>query len=625
MQEAMDTIEHRGPDDWGIECIASEGHQCWVGNSRLAILDLSPAGHMPMADPSRRNWITFNGEIYNFQSIRRELEALGESFTSQSDTEVILKAYGQWHASVVDHLRGQFAFAIWDEGRQELFLARDRLGLKPLYYALIKQGFLFGSEVRTLLSMGSIERRLDPVALESYMWNGFVISPRTLIKGCKMLMPGHWMRVNREGRIVETVRYWSLPGLDNQEGKKLSSQEHLRDLLEDATSLRLISDVPVGAFLSGGLDSSTIVALMAKNGGDVRTYSVALEDEQLDESHYSKAVADQFHTQHNEISVGANEFSAWMPDALAALDQPTFDGLNTYIVSRAVRETGLKVALSGLGADELFGGYPYFRSVPWLSMMRSMAERTILLNTAVAAVGRQLPSRRVSGFVKTLELFSQSNVSGLSVFAGYQVSQLLFPEWTRNELLQLHRSPDRDLTFMGIPNEFLDFVKAELDGGDTQDVISRCALRLFLGERLLRDTDVMSMAVSLEVRAPFTDHLFVEGALRLPGRERTKGAPNKSFQRDLASPWLDSGYVHRNKQGFILPFEAWLRDSQSAGIIRGTLMDGRLAEQLGFRQESVAGFLGDFAEGHERSRVPWSRIWALFVLFDWAHRNGVSA
>lgn len=616
-------MRHRGPDDNGVWSDSplpeGSGVRAALGNTRLAIIDLSSAGHMPMADPQTGNSITYNGEIYNFPELRRELESAGDCFRSGSDTEVILRAYARWGAECVLYLRGMFAFAIWDSARRELFLARDRIGKKPLYYCRNTSGqFLFASEIRALLASGLVDRRLDPAALDIYLFNGFMVSPQTMIRDVNSLMPGHWMRVDADGRIVETRRYWRLP--PDPAPARRDLQDEIRARLEEAVRRRLISDAPLGAFLSGGLDSSTIVALMARAGGDVRTFSITFDEATYDESSFSNWVARKFGTSHTEVRLRRDQFESWLPDALAAMDQPTFDGLNTYYVSRAARESGLTVALSGAGGDELFGGYAFFRDVP-LVLRVGQAARLMPppFSTALHRwFGR--PLFKVSGPLKTLDLLegARNCPADRLLLAAYQTAQMHFPRRVRDAVL----AGAAPRAWFGLPPEFVSFAEEAGANGDRTARLSAYALALFLAERCLRDIDAMSMGVSLEVRAPFTDHLLIESVWQTAGSVRCAGAPDKSFEWGLVRPYLGSDYPYRKKQGFVFPFEEWLRAPAFLEQIRAMLLNASLSERIGLRPQTVREIAGAFSGN--TVRVPWSRIWSLFALFHWCERNQVS-
>src|SRR5208282_379053 len=351
LHRALDAIVHRGPDDGGLQIVGttSADVQVILGNRRLAILDLSPMGHQPMHDPTTSNWIVYNGEVFNFGEIRRELETLDVHFESHTDTEVILKSYAVWGESCIERFRGMFAFALWDAIRQRLFLCRDRLGIKPLYYYNTARQILFSSEVRSLLATGLVPRRLNVSSLADYLTFGSAYDPDTLIEDVHSLPAGSYLMWER-GR-VRRAQYWQ----PTTAAKKLSLGATARDLqpqmhhlLREAVALRLISDVPVGVFLSGGIDSSAIVSLIAETGQQVSTFSIVFREQSWSEAQYSSAVARHFRTDHHEVVLSSEDFRQALPDALRALDQPSIDGVNTYVVSREVRRKGLKVALSGL-------------------------------------------------------------------------------------------------------------------------------------------------------------------------------------------------------------------------------------------------------------------------------------
>jgi len=616
-------MRHRGPDDSGMELAgAPDGPRVALGSTRLAIIDLSPAGHMPMGEPESANLVVFNGEVYNFAVLRQELERGGERFRSGTDTEVILKAYRRWGAACVERFRGMFAFAVWDAARGELFLARDRMGKKPLYWHRMASGtFVFASEVRAILASGLVSRQLGADALDSFLFNGFAVSPHTLLADVRSLLPAHWARVAASGELLETGRYWTPRQADGSRAPKLGEQiEETRQHLDDAVRLRMVSDVPLGAFLSGGLDSSAVVALMARAGGDVRTFSIAFEEAGFDESLFSRRVACRFGTRHTEFRVGPGEFSAWLEGALGAMDQPSFDGINTYFVCRAARESGLTVALSGLGADEVFGGYPFFRTVPAMSRLERL----------LGSVGHQVPRalarfapkarHNVSGPWKLLELLRHGSRegSGGALLPAYQTAQMLFPRRWRQRLL----GPLSHQNWFGLPEDWLRFLDQEGHGAEGPAGISTLALRLFLGERCLRDTDAMSMGVSLEVRAPFTDHAFLESALAIPARLRCQGAPDKPLEWRIVEHWLGSGYVRRRKQGFIFPFARWLRQPSTHALVLDTLADSAAVHRAGLNPAAVAAIAQDYRA--DASLVPWSRIWSLFTLIWWCSRHRIS-
>jgi asparagine synthase (glutamine-hydrolysing) len=608
IQKMVTSMHLRGPDDHGQYI----SNRIALGNARLAIIDLSSAGHMPMTNPATGDWIAYNGEIYNFPDLRRELEAHGHRFSSETDTEVILKGYETWGISCVEHLRGMFAFALWDAHKCELFLARDRIGEKPLYYVedRINRRFLFASEIRTLLVSGLVERKLDQTSLSSYLYNGFTIAPRTILEHAQSLLPGYWMRVSVNGEVCETHRYWQVPIYQKDAAKV--DPEQIRSVLAEAVKMRLISEVPLGAFLSGGLDSSTIVALMTRFSGQVRTFSIGFADQTYDETPYARWVADHFRTNHTEIKLGPKEFSAWLDDGLSGMDQPTFDGLNTYFVSRAARESGLKVALSGLGGDELFGGYPFFKSAPLLAHLARTSKW--MPNPARSTIARKLGES--SGMRKAFHLYAQPIPPGMELLAAYQSSLALVPYEAQKTMLANAQSKD---VWFGLPSEFVMALNQEGHDNDKLSLLSRYVLRLFEGERTLRDSDSMSMSVSLEVRTVFTDHKLIETLWRLPGRVRCAGAPDKTYEEAWVRPILGDGYLSRKKQGFIFPFESWLKSGKIFEQIKDTMLDRSLAQISGLDPRSLVMLQKNSLN------LPWSRIWSVFVLMNWLRQNNVSA
>ena len=600
----LDALRHRGPDDEGI-VQAAPG--VWLGNRRLAILDLSPAGHMPMADPRPGLWITYNGEVYNFADLRRKLEGLGFSFRSRTDTEVVLAAWAAWGREALRRLRGMFALAVFDPRHQELVLARDPLGEKPLYYASGPGWLAFASEVRALLASGLVARRLDLRALACYLHNGFLVDPLTLVEGIRALLPGHLLRVRQDGSAGKPERFWRGPFLEGAE--QAPDLEALRARFVESVGLRLVADVPVGAFLSGGLDSTAVAGAAVRSGQVLVTLAVAIPGSSLDESAHARRVAEKLGTDHREINIGSQEIFDWVLDGLAALDQPSFDGINTYLVARAAKAAGLTVALTGLGGDELFGGYPFLRHAAIVAGALG----------AMGSAGRVLAPlaslARLSGPTKLLTGLDVED-RDLIDLASYQATQALFAGRLLRYLLSERPSDVQH----GLPVEFISFLGDERVGAPLPDRLSHLALRLFLGQRTLRDSDAVSMAVSLELRPPFVDRIFVEEVFSLPAVQRCRGMPDKAFQRELLGSLLPPGYPRRRKQGFVLPFSAWVAtDGPLAQFVRERLEDPGLLVRAGLRGEAVASLL------RHREKLPWSRVWALVALLDWIGRNGVEA
>ena len=369
--------KHRGPDDCGIAQVG----QAILGNTRLAIIDTTAAGHQPMTHPQTGNCITYNGETYNFRELRREL---GGEWLSNTDTEVGLRAYAKWGVAAFAKLRGMFALAIWDQTNLTLVLARDPLGIKPLYYYVDKERLLFASELRALLASGLVPRQLSSAGVDSYLATGSVESPLTIVDGVKQLPPGHCLFVKPPLQIE--VSEFAKPQSQSRPKNRDEAVARLRAELEESVSLHLVSDVPLGVFLSGGMDSSALVALMhGLSDQKPKTFSVVFDEKNFTEAPFSRAVAERFQTDHHEIRLSEDRLLELLPAAIAAIDQPTMDGINTFVVSNAVKQNGITVALSGLGGDELFGGYPSFRRAIKLDSMPASSRRFL---RAASGVGK---------------------------------------------------------------------------------------------------------------------------------------------------------------------------------------------------------------------------------------------
>lgn len=614
---------HRGPDSDGFwrSDPTDNGVGVVLAHRRLAIIDLTEDGHQPMADPATGNVIDFNGEIYNFQELRRELQQDGASFRSRSDTEVVLKAYARWGVDGVRRLRGMFAFALWDAALGTLLFARDRLGIKPLYLSTVtrsggKRTLLFASEVRALLASNLLEREIDPVGLASYLWNGFVIGPNTIVRGVELLPAATWAVVDTDGALLTPRRYWQLPASGQTPGTK----DDLKEQLTAAVGMHLISDVPLGIFLSGGIDSSAIAALAVRSGSArVRTFNIGFDETEYDESEHARGVARALGTEHHELRLTKETFRQQASEALASLDQPTFDGINTYFVSRAVREAGLTVALAGTGGDELFGGYRSFHDVPWaagwsrrLAMLPpGLLRRFANTVTRAATFPSSMPPQTRWG-----KLGDALAARG-DMLDTYQVSYALFSSDFAHELLKA--DPNGDLR-MGLPTNVARELDRLIAGRRPLQAISMLELWCFLGERLLRDTDTASMASSLEVRVPFLDHEVVEAASALDDVERFEPLGRKQVLREIALGDLDRAMFERPKSGFVLPIARWARD-----VLRNEMTaafdDRGFCEAAGLDPRAVGRLWSAFL-----GRMPglyWSRVWAIYVLGWWCRENRV--
>ena len=561
LERATDSLAHRGPDDRGtviLQANTSPRLEIGLGSQRLAILDLSPLGHQPMQDADTGNWIVYNGELYNFRELRTRLQAEGVRFVSQSDTEVLLKAYGRWGEKCLGELRGMFAFAIWDAKRSLLLLGRDPMGIKPLYYASAGQYFLFASELRTLLGTDLVPRRLDPAGLIHYLNFGSVYDPISMIQGVAALEAGHYA-VWEKGRLTDTV-YWDLAphGQAGTAASYRAGDETARKELEDdvyatldqAVRMQTVSDVPVGLFLSGGIDSSCVAGILSRAGTRPNTFSLIFREEEFSEAEYSRAVARAFGSEHQEIMVSQGDVLDAIPYALRAMDQPTIDGLNTYLIARQTRAAGIKVALSGLGGDELFGGYSSFHEVPrmerfarfwgrWPAILRRPLARMFSALVADTDQNRKLAAlaegeRAIHPYFLVRALFTPGQCSSLLISVG-------------EAALARARAP---------------LLESLRHAGELDPInrVSYLESRCYMLNTLLRDSDVMSMAHGLELRVPLIDHQLADKLMALPGAWKLGSMPKPLLVGALKGTLPDE-IVHRKKQGFTLPFERWLREN----------------------------------------------------------------
>ncbi len=592
-----DAQKHRGPDDQGIATCEFGGGEVVLGNTRLAIIDTSEAGHQPMSAPLTGNWITYNGETYNFKDLRAELSG---PWSSNTDTEVVLRAYGQFGVDAFSKMRGMFALALWDNQKQTLVLARDPLGIKPLYYYASQNQFVFASELRALLASGLIPRRLNAAGVDSYLANGSVEAPLTVVDGIKQLLPAHVLNVSvndaRQIEVADTEFASRKP--QDIEGKRDDAVARLRQELEESVRLHLVSDVPLGVFLSGGMDSSAIVALMTQIGTRPRTFSVVFDEAnfaKFTEGAFSRAVAERFNTDHSEIRLSENRLLEILPEAIGSLDQPTMDGINTFVVSRAVKSKGITVALSGLGGDELFAGYPSFRRALRFDAMSQMSKRVL---RAASGIGQFA----VSGSVQRDKFWQLANSGGKPEDV-YRISRQLF-------------STDSVIGITG-RNGLSQTRNGSHANGDIVNAISRLELTGYMTNTLLRDTDAMSMAHSLEVRVPFVDTKVVDYVLSLPGEWKapSRGGP-KPLLADAMADLLPREFLNRPKMGFTLPFEKWLQ-----GSLRGEVGSVLESPGCGLNSAAVGEVWNRFLE--KPRAVGWSRPWSLYVLSRWCEINGV--
>jgi asparagine synthase (glutamine-hydrolysing) len=558
-----------------------------------------------MHDPETGNWITYNGETYNFKQLRSEIDGDSYAWRSSSDTEVVLRAYGKWGVEAFRRLRGMFALAIWDESQRMLLLARDPFGIKPLYYYRTEQFVVFASELRALLASGLVPRKLSSDGVDSYLANGSVEAPLTIVDGVKQLLPGQCMQVQAvaEGKPVIKISDFvvSHREIDNPRSRA-EAIARLRSELEESVRLHLVSDVPLGVFLSGGVDSSAMVALTSRISGEPpRTFSVVFDEPAYSEAPHARTIAVKFRTDHCETRLNEDQLLEMLPHALASLDQPTMDGINTFVVSKAVKNAGVTVALSGLGGDELFAGYPSFKRALKVEAMSPLSKHFLRAASGLGKIGLNGSTQR--------NKFWQLAASDCAPADVYRISRQLFPPDYLRRLTRHEPHVSR--------------TGGEV-GADVVNQISLLELRGYMTNTLLRDTDAMSMAHSLEVRVPLVDVKVVEFAISLPGKWKLGNGTNgveKPLLADALADLLPRELLARPKMGFTLPFEKWLHGRLRSEVETVFQNDEQLLAS-GLAPDSVREVWRKFLR--KPSAIGWSRPWSLYVLARWCEINGVT-
>ena len=601
VKRMCDAMSHRGPDAEGTYL----GTGVALGHRRLSIIDLSSSANQPFCDPSGRYAIVFNGEVYNFREVRSELDSM--PFHTDSDTEVVLNAFIRWGPQCLSRFKGMFAFAVWDEQQRELFLARDRFGVKPLYYHRGDGHIVFASEIRALLESGLVPRRLCRPALLDYLRYQSAVTPLTLVEGVMQLPAGHYGLV-RNGTFTLHL-YWAPERKPGELPRHDPGQVRgtVRELLFRAVERRLVSDVPVGAFLSGGIDSSAVVAIMASvSSTPPMAFTVGFDEKEYDESPYAEQLARKYGVRHEKVLLRPDHFLDGLPDALQAMDTPSGDGINTYVVSKAIRETGLKVALSGIGGDELFAGYPIFAQFKRIHRLGWLYRGTAPLRRGLAGLlgGVDQKSDRIRALLTNPSAGIEHVYPLLrQIQTGAQIERLSHglagPD--RSDSLETQLSARGEAI-----RRFGEYSQVSIADyiGYTQHV-------------LLKDADQMSMAVSLEIREPFFDHDLVEFVLSLPDSMKRSKYP-KQLLVDSLSPMLPDEVVYRRKQGFLLPYDVWMRNELSS-FCRDRILS--LSQRPFMDGPALLAYWQDFLLG--KGRIRWTDIWVFIVLENWLSANAV--
>lgn len=600
LQLMNDTMTHRGPDGDGLHLEGGVG----LGHRRLSIIDLA-GGHQPLSNAAGDLWITFNGEIYNYLELREELEAKGYEFKTNSDTETIVNGYAEWGEKVVERMNGMFAFAIWDRRRGELFIARDRVGIKPLHWAITSdRKLVFASELKALLAHPGVSRELDPRSIQDYFSLGYVPDPRTIFQSVHKLAPGHTLLVKR-GETPSPKQYWNVeptPGLHGLTDAQL--EERLREALDDAVRYRMIADVPLGAFLSGGVDSSAVVASMAMRSKDpVKTCSITFDDPKFNEDEFGRMVAERYKTDHRVEEVTAQDFGL-LDTLVRTYDEPYADSsaIPTYRVCQLARKH-VTVALSGDGGDELFAGYRRYPFHLKEERVRGLLPSG-LRSTVFGALGRVYPglawAPRVFRAKSTLLALAKSGIEG------YFDSVSILPTELHGSLF----SPSFQHSLDG--HRTLDVLAREYDNAPVDDPLSRAQytdIKTYMVGDILTKVDRASMAHSLEVRVPILDHRIVNFGLGVDPGRRLRGGEGKAVLKRALEPRLPNDVLYRKKMGFSVPMKSW---------IAGPLKDRVQAALSGDRLRSLGifddGVLQGLLDAHCAGRRDYGpTLWSLLM------------
>ncbi|MBC7850280.1 MAG: asparagine synthase (glutamine-hydrolyzing) [Chitinophagaceae bacterium] len=600
VQRMTNCMSHRGPDADGFY---AEGPVA-LGHRRLSIIDLSEAANQPIADNNGRYQIIFNGEIYNFKEVKALLPEY--EFKTAGDTEVLLAAYGKWGADCLAYLKGMFVFIIWDTQTRELFIARDRMGVKPVYYFQNDSFFLFASEIRGILATGLVKPELNREAITEFLSFQSIGGTDSIIKGISQLPAASFLRIRNNNVSIE--KYWNFDSDTDSFDFDNSKAVHkkIRDLFAASVERRLISDVPLGAFLSGGIDSSAVVGMMAEvSTARPNTFTIGFDEKDFDESEYASIIAKKFNTIHERLLVKPSLFLDELPNALNAMDTPSGDGVNTYAVSKAIRKSGVTVALSGVGGDELFAGYPFFN--------KYLQIRKFDLGWRLAKPLRYATAAAIS----TQQSVKTDRLSKL-LRAPSNTIDYVYPEFRRiisSDLLSRLTKLES-----GTPHITKELIELK-NVWEKFPLLSQVSIAEYTGytqHTLLKDTDQMSMAVSLEVREPFFDHDLVSFVLRVPD-DLKKGSYPKSLLVESLGDLLPSEIVHRKKQGFLFPWSVWMKNELR------DFCDQRIravAKRDFIQHDELIKYWNKFLSNDPSVR--WMELWLFVILEEWLEKNNIN-
>jgi asparagine synthase (glutamine-hydrolysing) len=593
LKRMRDTMTHRGPDDAGF--YITKNGKVGLGHRRLSIIDLSPAGHQPMSNEDGTIWVTFNGEIYNFLELKEYLEQRGHVFRSRCDTEVIVHLYEEFGDEFPIHLDGQFAIGLWDENQRVLFLARDRVGKKPLYYLWDGKRFIFASEIKAIVADPSVPREINLSALDDYLTFQYVPYPDTIFKAIKKLPPAHFLRF-KEGNIA-VQPYWKLvPENEPLQRDESYYEEQLFSLLRDAVKKRLISDVPLGVFLSGGVDSSTIVKMMSEvAGGRIKTFSVGFDVDEYNELPYANLIARQFDTDHQDIVLAPESAVDLIPEIARQFDEPLADqaAVPTYLMSKLARQK-VTVCLSGEGSDELFGGYGRY----------DLAIRQHQLVEQLSFHQRELKSALRDALTPSLGAYVQR----LCSFNTEEKESLL-----NSDVKQVIKNGNT-LRFPHLQSHY-----KNTNGFNYLTRLQHLDIHTYLTDNLLVKIDRASMLASLEVRAPMLDHKLLEFGINLPYNLKMRATIQKYILKKIMIPHLPPEIIWRPKMGFSIPLHKWFKGDLK-NYVRDLLITGRLRKDGYFNNEYIDNLLNDNWLDSPSKAL---KVWTLIIFEEWRKQYNV--
>ncbi len=598
LQKMTASLGHRGPDGNGFY---HDSHMA-LGHTRLAIMDLSAASAQPFYDPSGRYILVYNGEIYNYKEVSNKISSF--RFTTNGDTELVMAAFCTWGIHCVQQFNGIFAFAVWDNVEQVLWMARDRMGVKPFYYATLSTCFVFASEVKAILSSELVSPEVDRESVYGYLKYQSAGYPGPIVKGVHELKPGYFAKLSQTG--FESVCYWKPKPVANDDqwiaNPRLLKQQ-LFSLINDAVSSRMIAAVPAGVFLSGGMDSSAILAVMSLHAKSaVNTFTLHLEENGFDESEDASDFAASFQANHHIVSIHPDDCQEQVLAYLSALDSPSMDGLNTFLISSAAAKAGMRVMLSGLGGDELFAGYPGFRYAHWLQRHQFSFDHTLYIRKLLAALVSRMNMVQSPGLSKIL--LSPSHAVS-DCYPSFR--QVMFDGQLR-KFTQMEYAPSSLIA---------EIIKSFVapSGSSQTSLYSMAEYAFYASNTLLRDNDQMGMANALEIREPFFDHRLVEFILGLPDAVKLGKHP-KQLLMETMYPLLPAGFNLKPKKGFVLPMEKWMRGPLQQICNHAIHF---IAEQDFIKKQYLLDTWQKFSKGDKR--VHWTTIWLFVVLGVWLEKN----